>query len=339
MVKRRWGFLLGLAACLLAVSWLSRFLLVIEVTGNETVPTAVILSQLQRVGVKPGAYGPAIAQREAANEALLGLPELSYMAINIYGTRAEIIVREAEKVPEMLDEDIPADIVATSDGMIEDIHADTGRAMFADGDIVAKGEVLISGTLDLKEPEYGTVDFGYMVVRAVGDVTARTWRTLEETIPLTVQVKEYTGEESRGYGIKFLWFDLDFFENSSISQGDCRADPVRAHDACRPDHGDQAGLHPAGGAGGPGYSRGPAGGNFAGTAGGADGGPSGRGSAHRLRDPGGKRAADGNPAGGMPGGDRPHRGAGGRGGQDTGRAAGGGSRLTRLWMIQRRAIP
>ena len=119
----------------------------------------------------------------------------------------------------MLDEDIPADIVATSDGMIEDIHADTGRAMFADGDIVAKGEVLISGTLDLKEPEYGTVDFGYMVVRAVGDVTARTWRTLEETIPLTVQVKEYTGEESRGYGIKFLWFDLDFFENSSISQG------------------------------------------------------------------------------------------------------------------------
>lgn len=219
MLRRRWGFLLGLAACVLAVSWLSRFLLVIEVSGNETVPTAVILSQLQRVGVRPGAYGPAIAQREAANAALLGLPELSYMAINIYGTRAEVIVHEAEKAPEILEEDTPADVVAAADGIIEDIHADAGRAMFADGDVVAKGEVLISGTLDLKEPDYGTVDLGYLVVRASGSVTARTWRTLEETVPLTTQVKEYTGEERRGYSVKILWFDLEFFQNSSISQG------------------------------------------------------------------------------------------------------------------------
>ena len=219
IVRRRWGFLVGLAVCLLAVSWLSRFLLVIEVSGNETVPTAVILSQLQRVGVRPGAYGPGIAQREAANTALLGLPELSYMAINIYGTRAEIIVREAEKTPELLDENVPADVVATSNGIIEDIHVETGRAMFADGDIVAKGEVLISGTLDLREPVGSEVDLGYLVVHAAGVVTARTWHTLEETVPLTAQVKEYTGEESRGYSLKFLWFDVDFFENSSIFQG------------------------------------------------------------------------------------------------------------------------
>ena len=218
IVRQRWGFLLGLAICLLAVSWLSRFLLVIEVSGNETVPTAVILSQLQRVGVRPGAYGPAIAQREAANAALLGLPELSYMAINIYGTRAEVIVREADRMPELLDEDAPADIIAASDGIIEDIHAEAGRAMFADGDIVARGEVLISGTLDLREPVGSPVDLGYLVVHAAGDVTARTWRTLEETVPLAAQVKEYTGEESRGYRLKILWFEMDFFENSSISQ-------------------------------------------------------------------------------------------------------------------------
>lgn len=219
IVDRRWGFLLGLGLCVLAVGFLSRFLLVVEVSGNQRVPTAVILSQLQRVGVRPGAYGPGIREREAANTALLGLPELSYLAINIYGTRAEVIVREAEKTPELLKEDVPADVVAAADGIIEDIHVESGRAAFQDGDVVAKGETLISGTLDLKEPAGGTVDFGYLVVHAAGSVTARTWRTLEETIPLTRQVKEYTGEESRGYGVKFLWFDVDFFENSSISQG------------------------------------------------------------------------------------------------------------------------
>ena len=219
IIERRWGFLAGLAVCFLAVSFLSRFLLVIDVTGNETVPTAIILSQLQRVGVRPGAYGPSIPQKEAANAALLGLPGLSYLAINIYGTRAEVVVHEAEKKPEMLEEDIPTDVVAKADGIIEEIQANSGRAMFQDGDIVAKGEVLISGDLDLKEPEYGTVDLGHLIVHAAGSVTARTWRTLEETIPLTYQAKVYTGEERTGYGIKILWNDLDFFENSSISQG------------------------------------------------------------------------------------------------------------------------
>ncbi len=219
MIERRWGFLAGLAFCFLAVSFLSRFLLVVEVTGNETVPTAVILSQLQRVGVRPGAYGPAIPEKEAANEALLGLPELSYLAINIYGTRAEVVVHEVEKKPELLEEKTPTDVVARADGIIEHIHTSTGRAMFQDGDIVAKGEVLISGDLNLKGPEYGTVDLGHLIVHAAGSVTARTWRTLEEAVPLAVQGKVYTGEERRVYGVKILWFDLDFLQNSSISQG------------------------------------------------------------------------------------------------------------------------
>ena len=44
---------------LAAVCILSSFVLTIQVTGNETVPTGVILSELRRLGVRPGAYGPA----------------------------------------------------------------------------------------------------------------------------------------------------------------------------------------------------------------------------------------------------------------------------------------
>ena len=218
IVRRRWGFVAGMALCFLAVSFFSRFLLVIEVTGNETTPTAVILSQLRRAGVRPGAYGPAIREK-AANDALRGLPELSYLAINIYGTRAEVVVHEAEKKPELLEETVPADVVAKADGVIEDIHTESGRALFQDGDIVAKGEVLITGGLELKGPEYGTADLGQLVVHAAGTVTARTWRTLEETIPVTVKAKEYTGEERTVWSIKILGYDLDFFQNSSISGG------------------------------------------------------------------------------------------------------------------------
>ncbi len=222
LVKRA-GFVAGLALCLLAATVLSQFIWVIDVSGNETVPTAAILSQLRRVGVKPGVFGPSIPQREAANDALLGLPGLSYLAINVYGARAEVIVREADEPPEVVDETVPADVVATADGVLEEIQAESGKAMFADGDVVSRGEVLIAGAVQLFEtgsPE----SKGWLFTRAAGLARARTWRTLEETIPLTAMVKDYTGEEVRRYGLQILWGRWEFFKNSSIS--DSRYDKI-----------------------------------------------------------------------------------------------------------------
>ncbi len=220
---KRWGFVAGLALCLLAATVLSRFIWVIEVTGNETVSTAAILSQLCRVGVRQGAYGPGIRQREAANDALLGLPGLSYLAINVYGARAEIIVREADDPPEVMDESTPADVVAAADGIIEEIQPESGRALFADGDVVARGEVLITGDMELY-PTGSQEPNGRLLVRAAGLVRARTWRTLEETIPLTAMVKEYTGEEVTRYALDCLGGRWEIFKNSSIS--DTRYDKI-----------------------------------------------------------------------------------------------------------------
>lgn len=214
---KRWGFLIGLALCLFAVGFLSRFLLTVEVVGCKTVPPAIILTELERLGVRPGAYAPSINKREIANEALLSLPQLSYMVINIYGTRAEVTVEETVEPPELLDENTPADIVATADGIIVDIRTDSGQALCQDGDIVAAGEVLISGKMDLQEPQYSNIDLGWLVVRATGSVRARTWRILEESIPLTTGQKNYTGDELTHYSLKILWGQLDFFKNSSIS--------------------------------------------------------------------------------------------------------------------------
>lgn len=215
-LRKRWGFLAGMVLCLLAVSILSQFLLVVEVEGNERVSTAAILSELQRFGVYPGAWGPSVDTKEVCNEMMLAMPDLAYLTVRVSGTRAEVAVREKIPAPGLLDETVPADIVADADGIIEDIHPAAGRAMFADGDIVAKGEVLISGEMKLRPPQIGDVDRGWLVVRAAGEVYARTWRTLEETIPLQTAVKRYTGAETTLYTLRILWREAEFFQNSSI---------------------------------------------------------------------------------------------------------------------------
>ena len=217
----RWGFLAGLALCIAAAGFLSNFLLEVQVTGNETVSEAMILSELSRLGVRPGAYGPHIQAGEVANEALLALPDLAYMAVNIYGTRAVVSVREAVKQPELLEEDTPANVVAAADGIILSVRTEAGRALVQAGDIVAAGETLITGVMELEGPEYSDAELGSLVVHAAGSVRARTWRRLEETMPLHAARKVYTGNERTLHSLKILWGRVDFFQNSSFLWSDC----------------------------------------------------------------------------------------------------------------------
>ena len=214
--RRRYGFLLGLALSLAAVCVLSQFVLTIHVTGNETVSTARILSQLCREGVRPGVYGPGLDRKAIAQRALLDLEELSWMSINLYGTRLEVVVREAVPSPEITDETGYYHVAAEADGIITQVEPLAWEAAVQEGDTVAKGEVLISGLISIQPPLYSDQPVRYYQTHARGRVYARTWRTLEAVIPLQAQTKAYTGEERTLWSLRLLDRRVDFFKNSSI---------------------------------------------------------------------------------------------------------------------------
>lgn len=215
--RKRYALLLGFALSLAAVCVLSRFILTIEITGNERVPTSVILSELRRQGVTVGTYGPSIDERVVSHGVLLTLKDLSFLSINLHGTRAEVIVREADPAPAVLDEHTPTDVVANATGIITEMEVLMGEAKFREGDTVLKGETIISGVVDIKEPAYSTGDLGVMLVHAQGNVYARTWRTLSAVIPTEASVKSYTGEEKTRYSLTLLGHRINFYGNGSIS--------------------------------------------------------------------------------------------------------------------------
>lgn len=216
-MRRRYVFFAGLALCVLSLAFLSRFILLVDVEGNETVPSAVILEELSRLGVKVGAYGPALEEKEIANAALIELEDLSFLSINLYGCRAQVQVKEAEPEPELLDQTVPADIVSTASGIITEMTVTSGQALFHRGDTVVAGDVLITGFMDLPEITFSETDSGIYVVRATGQVWARTWRTLRSQLPLTAQVKEHTGRAETRFALDLLGHRLNFYQNSGIS--------------------------------------------------------------------------------------------------------------------------
>ena len=215
--RRRYALLAGLALALAAVCLLSQFILTVEVSGNETVPSAVILMELSRQGVRPGAYGPGLDLRRISQEALRRIEGLSWMSVNLHGTRAEVLVRERSPSPTPRDETTPAHVVAAADGVLEEVEVLEGQALFREGQAVLAGEIVISGAVDLKEPQYAAVDAGQRLVHARGEVWAVTHRTLAACIPLEAQVKVYTGEEERNWSLSLLGRSVNFFGKASIS--------------------------------------------------------------------------------------------------------------------------
>lgn len=215
--RTRYAFLAGLAASLLAVCVLSNVVLTIQVTGNEKVPTAVILGELNRLGMRPGVFGPGLDRGSLAQSAILGLEDVSWMTINLHGTRAEVIVREAVAPPELAEEDGFSDILSEADGMIEKVEALEGEAQVQKGDLVLRGDVLISGVVSMDPPQYSGLPVRYYQTRARGRVYARTWRTLTAQIPLQTAVKTYTGEEKNLWSLTLFDYRVNFYQNSSIS--------------------------------------------------------------------------------------------------------------------------
>ena len=216
-LRKRWAFVAGMALCLLALCFLSRVVLTVDVEGNETVPTAVILSELSRLGLRPGAYGPLLEEQEIANAALIELKDLSFLSVNLYGCRAQVQVREAKKAPERPDTTVPADLVSVAGGIVTQVTATAGQPLVQEGDTVVEGDVLVTGFMDLPEIGYSETNAGMYVVRASGQVWARTWRTLRASIPLTAQVKDYTGASKSLFSLDFFGRRVNFYQNSGIS--------------------------------------------------------------------------------------------------------------------------
>ena len=215
--RRRYGLLVGLTLSLLAVAVLSRVVFTVEITGCDRVPEQTVRAELARLGLKPGCFGPALNVRAIGNQLLLNVEELSWFTVNVHGIRAEVEVRERLPVPELEDVVTPCDIVAARDGLITKIHALNGKALVAPGATVVAGDRLITGFLSYEDEAKSGAIVATQEVRAQGEVWARTWRTLEASTPLHVQVKEYTGKDRTHFALCVLGKRINFYRNSGIS--------------------------------------------------------------------------------------------------------------------------
>ena len=211
--RRRYVLAAGLTLCVLFAMVGSLFVWDFRIEGNETVSREEILRCLSRHGVTIGTFGLSIRTSQLRNHVLLDIPELSYIAVNVSGFRANIQVRERVEPPEPVDKRNIGNTVADRDGMILQIKPYDGEKMVLPGTTVREGQLLISGVVD--DDQAGT-----RFLRGMGEVYARTWYDLRCQVPATTEEKVITKTTTR-YAVIIGERRINLYNSSSIPGEDC----------------------------------------------------------------------------------------------------------------------
>lgn len=193
-VKNRWGLFLGMAVCVAAVWISSLFIWELDVSGNDRVSKGEILDALAELGVKTGTCRLSVNQEYISNEILQKIPELSWIAVNVSGSHGQVLVKEADPAPTMIDENTPTLVYAKKSGIISKITVLDGSSLFKVGDAVCAGETIVTGKMD-------SISSGARFVHAMAQVYAETKYDLSAQMPENVTVKSYTGAKKTRFAL------------------------------------------------------------------------------------------------------------------------------------------
>ena len=193
---RRRLLVLGALGALAALYVASGYVWYVEVQTKDELPVDRILQVAHDAGLRPGVRRDAVDRQAVQLALMLQVPEISWAAVNVEGTRAVIEAAERTRLDPALAR--PGDVVAARDGIVERITVLQGHALVRPGDTVRRGDILISGFIPPDEPRHRQLleEGKAPYVRADGIVTARTWYEGRGRVRLVAESSRPTGRGS-----------------------------------------------------------------------------------------------------------------------------------------------
>ena len=197
--RKRGMFAAGVILCFMLILRLSLYIWDISVFGSYTHTPEQIAGFLRENGI---AAGKAKSEIDCAGiEALLrsAFEDIGWVSAEIKGTRLIIRISETNLTDINPPSAGPQHIVAEKDGIVRQIVVRSGTPMVARGDVVKKGDILISGVLEIIGD--GEALLGREAVTADGDVLLATYYRYEDSLKLNHTEKIYTGKYITGAGL------------------------------------------------------------------------------------------------------------------------------------------
>ncbi len=208
--RKRKTFIAGALIFLALLYTMTSFIWSIDITGNETLDNQLILDTLKENGIAAGTLKFGLDTRKAVSDIMLDMKELSWISLELKGTRLKVEIRERDPVPTVIPQNDPCSILASKDGLVSRIIVKEGIETVNVGDTVKKGQEVISGRIPVKNEK----DV-FRLVHAIGTVEARTW--YEEVCPVETEIIEESrsGRNYKNYSLVLFSSRINLFHRKS----------------------------------------------------------------------------------------------------------------------------
>ena len=180
---------------------LSCFVWDISVEGGFVHTEEELVTYLQEQSVACGMRKTKLDCTELERQIRIDYPDIGWVSAELLGTR--LIVRIAETQMPLLQEKeaAPVHLVATADGIVEELILRKGTALVKPGDVVRKGDILVSGVVTVTGDNETIVNrYG---VAAEADILLKTVKHYNHSFDRTVTKKLFTEEKKTGLEISF----------------------------------------------------------------------------------------------------------------------------------------
>ncbi len=202
--------------------WLSCFIWDIQVRGNLAVTDEKVLDYLEQEGIHQGIWKASLDYKQLAACLRQSFPEFTWVSVKLQGTRLLIDLKETmdSSLAENEQASGKGSLAANRNGTVVKIITRAGTPLVKAGDQVKKGDMLVSGRIDLLNDAGEVYDHQY--VKADADVYIQYSYSYQDELSLKQQVKTYTGREISRKLLKFGGFHLGLpFFSIPYSQYDC----------------------------------------------------------------------------------------------------------------------
>jgi similar to stage IV sporulation protein len=204
-LKKRKAFLLGALLFIMAIYLMSSFIWNIEIKCSDDDLSTSVMKSLRQWGLKEGIFKYGLDKEYYLDKLLTEYNNVAWAELEIKGSKLTVELVKKQLPPE-LEENTPCDIIASKDGIIEEIIHFRGEALVKPGQTVSRGDVLITGKiiLDGGQPKkQGEEGSNTLLVHARGIVKARVWYQKVVKVPLVKTKRTPTGNSKKSVIVQF----------------------------------------------------------------------------------------------------------------------------------------
>ena len=191
--RKRKVFFAGAVGSVFAIYLMSCIIWNIHIEGNFTRTDETILEYLETQGVIHGMRKSKLDCAKIVRDIRKEFHDIIWVSASIEGTRLLIQVKEntdTMKEQEVNKEDLGTDLIASQDGKVVKIVTRSGMPKVKEGDRVKKGDVLVSGRIEILNDAKEVTEYQYQPADA--DVYIQFSFPYEDHISHIYEKKDYT---------------------------------------------------------------------------------------------------------------------------------------------------